>query len=415
MPLIREVSLYRRMMMEANGSMYSRLSRGKKLLMFIMSIAVLGIITGFSVNETMKTEINLSLDGTETIVKSHGSTVKDILEQELANTDKKLDEENDFVEPALNTKVEDGMDIIWRSAKNVTLNIDNQEETIVTAQETVEDVLSEQRIIVDEHVEITPGLSATVKDNMTITVTHALEIPLVVGGEKEKVWTTAETVAELLKEKDIELGDLDRVKPGIDENIKKDTSVHVIRVEKKTDVVEENVDYKTVTRKDSSIAKGKEKVLQAGKNGKVKKEYEVTLENGKEVKRKLQKEDILKESQDHIVAVGTKRVTKSVSRSAPSGGKTLYMASTAYTANCSGCSGVTATGINLKANPNTKVIAVDPNVIPLGTKVYVDGYGYAIAGDTGGAITGNRIDVFFPSSSKAYSWGSKTVKVKILN
>ena len=56
----------------------------------------------------------------------------------------------------------------------------------------------------------------------------------------------------------------------------------------------------------------------------------------------------------------------------------------------------TATGLILNNNPNAKVIAVDPSVIPLGTKVYVEGYGYAVAADTGGAIKGHKIDVFFP-------------------
>nr|WP_275899631.1 3D domain-containing protein [Bacillus piscicola] len=92
----------------------------------------------------------------------------------------------------------------------------------------------------------------------------------------------------------------------------------------------------------------------------------------------------------------------------------LTVSSTAYTANCRGCSGITATGINLKANPNQKVIAVDPNVIPLGTKVHVEGYGTAIAGDTGGAIRGNKIDVFFKDRSSALRWGRKQVKIKIL-
>lgn len=92
---------------------------------------------------------------------------------------------------------------------------------------------------------------------------------------------------------------------------------------------------------------------------------------------------------------------------------TFYVESTAYTAECSGCSGVTATGMNLKENPGAKVIAVDPNVIPLGSKVWVEGYGYAVAGDTGGAINGKRIDLFMPSHSDASSWGRKTVKVKV--
>lgn len=95
--------------------------------------------------------------------------------------------------------------------------------------------------------------------------------------------------------------------------------------------------------------------------------------------------------------------------------KELTMTATAYTASCAGCSGITATGINLKANPNQKVISVDPTVIPLGSKVWVEGYGEAIAGDTGGAIKGNKIDIFIPTKQEALNWGRKTVKVKILD
>lgn len=95
------------------------------------------------------------------------------------------------------------------------------------------------------------------------------------------------------------------------------------------------------------------------------------------------------------------------------GARTFTVSSTAYTAYCSGCSGRTATGINLRANPNKKVIAVDPRVIPLGSKVYVEGYGLAVAGDTGGAIKGNKIDVFMSSHSKALNWGRRSVKVTV--
>ncbi|MGG3466090.1 LysM peptidoglycan-binding domain-containing protein [Neobacillus pocheonensis] len=95
--------------------------------------------------------------------------------------------------------------------------------------------------------------------------------------------------------------------------------------------------------------------------------------------------------------------------------KEMTVKATAYTASCEGCSGTTATGINLKTNPNAKVIAVDPSVIPLGSKVYVEGYGEAIAGDTGGAIKGNRIDIFIPSEHDAVNFGVKQVKVTILN
>ncbi|KAB7706623.1 LysM peptidoglycan-binding domain-containing protein [Bacillus aerolatus] len=96
-------------------------------------------------------------------------------------------------------------------------------------------------------------------------------------------------------------------------------------------------------------------------------------------------------------------------------GKTISVSATAYTAQCAGCSGITATGINLNNDRNAKVIAVDPNVIPLGSKVYVEGYGTAVAGDTGGAIKGNKIDLHVPTKDQALDWGRRTVNVTILN
>lgn len=94
--------------------------------------------------------------------------------------------------------------------------------------------------------------------------------------------------------------------------------------------------------------------------------------------------------------------------------KTLTVSASAYTADCKGCTGITKTGINLKKNPDLKVIAVDPKVIKLGTKVWVEGYGVAVAGDIGGAIKGNKIDVFMKSRDVAFEWGRKNVTIKIL-
>lgn len=103
-------------------------------------------------------------------------------------------------------------------------------------------------------------------------------------------------------------------------------------------------------------------------------------------------------------------------QSAPSNdARTMTVEATAYTANCNGCSGVTANGTDLHANPDAKVIAVDPNVIPLGSKIWVEGYGEAIAADTGGAIKGNRIDLFIADEKEANQWGRQTVTIKILN
>lgn len=107
---------------------------------------------------------------------------------------------------------------------------------------------------------------------------------------------------------------------------------------------------------------------------------------------------------------------------APSnGGREIYVEATAYTADPAengykpGDTVKTAMGHNLTANPGMKLIAVDPRVIPLGSTVYVEGYGKAIAGDTGGDIKGHRIDVLMPDKGSSSSWGRRTVKVTILN
>lgn len=110
-----------------------------------------------------------------------------------------------------------------------------------------------------------------------------------------------------------------------------------------------------------------------------------------------------------------KNVSEKPVSAPPSTGLELTVTATAYTAYCKGCSGTTATGIDLRSNPERKVIAVDPSIIPLGTKVWVEGYGEAIAGDVGGAIKGHKIDVFIPSYESAMQWGVKKVKIKVLN
>ena len=97
----------------------------------------------------------------------------------------------------------------------------------------------------------------------------------------------------------------------------------------------------------------------------------------------------------------------------PSGGKTRMMESTAYSWREVGASHLTATGLDLRQT--SAVVAVDPSVIPLNTMVQVEGYGVAIAADTGGAIKGNILDVHFDSVERCHVWGRRQVKVTILD
>ncbi|WP_221568444.1 peptidoglycan-binding protein [Alkalihalobacillus sp. TS-13] len=117
---------------------------------------------------------------------------------------------------------------------------------------------------------------------------------------------------------------------------------------------------------------------------------------------------------DGIAGPNTRSALDNKSKRGSAAGKALTVESTAYTAECDGCSGVTKMGLDLKKYPDAKVIAVDPSVIPLGSLVKVEGYGVAIAADTGGGVNGNAIDVFIPNRDDAIKWGRKNVRVEVI-
>ncbi|WP_254052831.1 G5 and 3D domain-containing protein [Bacillus sp. V59.32b] len=342
-------------------------------------------------------------------MRTHAATINDIFKELEINV-----KAQDHLYPSGNNKVTDNMEVVWDPSHEVGILEDGKEKIVFSRADTVEELLKEQKLEVTGNDKVKPSLDTRLQSEMVVAIEKAFPLNLVVGGVEKQVWSTSTTVADFLKKQDVKLNTLDRVEPGLGEKVEADNLVNVIRVEKVTDVVEEPVDFAVITKKDASLIKGRETVLNEGKTGLISRQYEIIKENGKEIKRNLLSENLIKKQTDKVVAVGTKSFVAQVSRG-EKGGREFYVSSTAYTASCNGCSGTTATGINLKKNPGAKVIAVDPRVIPLGSKVYVEGYGYAIAGDTGGAIKGNKIDVFIPSKSDAYRWGVKRVKIRVLN
>ena len=159
------------------------------------------------------------------------------------------------------------------------------------------------------------------------------------------------------------------------------------------------------------------KIIRQGKkyNQQLKKKNNELKEKQLELEKKNLKikELLVKKEKAAKAKVQAVTAVTAVSHAKPAG-KTLRVKATAYTAYCHGCSGTTYTGVNLIKNPGAKVIAVDPAVIPLGSKVYVDGYGYAVAEDIGGGINGMEIDVFIPDTQDAYRFGVKHVDVTII-
>ncbi|QPA30990.1 G5 and 3D domain-containing protein [Thermaerobacillus caldiproteolyticus] len=385
----------------------------RNLTVTASSLIAFSATTGFAGYQITKEDVTLTANGKKQELRTHAKTVKEVLKEQHIQP-----RPEDYVYPSMDTPVTDDLNIVWEASRQVTLTVNGKQKEIWTTAKTVKDLLAAQNITVKQQDKVSPSLDAKIRKGMQVMFEKAFPVKLNVGGKQQQVWATSTTVADFLKQHKIQLGELDRVEPSLHEKVKENMIVKVIKVQKVTDVVEEPVNFAVVTRKDAKLPRGEQRIISPGEKGLVSKQYEVVLENGKEVSRKLIKTETIKQSKDRIVAIGTKapqyRSTHVVSRGNQEVARELYVTATAYTAYCEGCSGRTRTGINLRANPHMKVIAVDPRIIPLGSKVYVEGYGYAIAADTGSAINGYKIDVFFPEKSTAFRWGVKRVKVRVL-
>lgn len=266
----------------------------------------------------------------------------------------------------------------------------------------------------DEYDIVLPAPDTPLTGGLHVFVERAITVELTVGARKPAdVHTQAETVAGLLDEEGVKLSEGDSVTPKPSTALSDGMSISVTLVREKTEVEETPIPFRTIYRDDPSLAEGQSGVVQFGVDGYVVREYAVVYENGEEVSRELLSEVVV-EPDYEIIVQGTAVVAAAVAApSAPSGdpncARTLTVWATWYTAASAGGYGITATGTTVQKG----TVAVDPSVIPLGTRMYIPGYGHGIAEDTGGAIIGNIIDLGY-GPNDVWDWGSRYVDICIL-
>lgn len=294
--------------------------------------------------------------------------------------------------------------------KTVNLVMDGKEQSFVTYKGTVKDILEANGIVLSPKDKVLPSLDTKVTENDVITIKRAVSVDIKVGGQQIKIDTAEETIGDMLKSeteflkaKGLEYIDgVDEVYPSLDTKVSTGLEVKIVQVDVKEEVVKEDIDFEIIEETDDTKSTSYEEVTQQGQTGAKEVTYKVVYKDGKEVSRKAVKNSVVKEPVNEIVVVGTKAsvATRDGNMEYKS---LLYCESTAYTGG-----GTTATGTTpVRVADGYSTIAVDPTVIPLGTLVYVEGYGYAVAEDTGGAIKGNIIDVYVNTYEEGINWGRK--------
>lgn len=234
------------------------------------------------------------------------------------------------------------------------------------------------------------------------------ETPFTVGitvdGQRREILTTSAAVDLVLLRAGVLLGPGDKVAPEGDSIVQPGMEVMVTRIATEVFWEDRSLPYVTVERKDPQMEIAIRRTVQKGRPGQERVLVQVTKENEQETDRKVVLRETVRQPVNQIVAVGE---LKTVSREGHTFRikKAMEVTATAYAGH-----GTTYTG----TTTNRGTVAVDPRTIPLGTSLYVDGYGFGRALDIGSAIKGNRIDIFLESNEAALNWGRRKVKVYIL-
>ena len=278
-------------------------------------------------------------------------------------------------------------------AGNVKLNSvnikfsNNQEITVLTAKTKISDILQENHIVIEENETVTPGIDSEITNTKTIVISLKGEEPIKIAQNT----TTEINKEQVLKE--------------------------YTNLTEKIETVIEEIPFETVTKDVSNgAATTRNAVIQYGKNGEKKVTYKVTYKEDEELSREKLSEEIIKNPVDKIVQVQSKSVIvsrSSFSRVTGTSGKSGVYKVTAYCA-CMQCcgktNGITASGA--KATANHTIAA--PRTFAFGTKVVINGTTYVVE-DRGGAIQGNRIDIYMNSHAEALRWGVRYVEVEVLD
>ena len=288
-------------------------------------------------------------------------------------------------------------------SKIITLVDDGKVTQYETDANSVAELLAQLKVTLGDKDTLQPALDTQIEDNMKITIERwKPTVTYIENGVETQFKTGFATVGDIIKAKGLEAAEGLVVEPSQDTKITDGMKITVKTKKVETVMETREIGFETKVVDTTDLAFGETKVKQEGKNGLKEVSLERTYFGGEVVDEKVLSANVTQEPTDEIVLKGARNAIKdSFTGKNYAYTKVYEMEATAYTNGNDGWGNRTASGMTTFVG----MVAVDPKVIPLGTKLYVEGYGIAIAGDTGGAIKGNIVDLFFNSNSECYQFG----------
>ncbi|MCM1297035.1 MAG: ubiquitin-like domain-containing protein [Muribaculaceae bacterium] len=232
-------------------------------------------------------------------------SVPSTVEKILKDADIVLND-GDEVSPSLDTKIKDAQEIVISRKVTVKLTVDGETRDIVMVGGTISDLLAQEGITLGEKQHVNYDLNEYLTDGMEVKILYSFNVEVVCDGKTQKQETEAETVDAVLKELNITLGADDRVTPDVTAAVTDNMQIIVNRITYDTVVEKETIEYETIREEDSSITQGQEQISVSGENGEKEVTYKVTYVDGVEDAREAVEETVTKEAVNEVIKVGTK-------------------------------------------------------------------------------------------------------------
>lgn len=318
------------------------------------------------------------------------------------------------------------VDITVKTAKYVTVAADGKQQSVLMHYgDTVSAALQKAGVTLGANDTVAPSLAANVQQGLLVTVSRRYDVSITADGKTMRSLVWEGSVSNALQQAGVILGSEDSPNVNPDTAVAEGMSIKISRVTYKNVTATQPIPYSTVTQKDDSLTAGTKSVKTDGQNGLKTITSRQKLCDGKVVQSTVVKTEVTKQPVSQVIAIGTKRISSDDAAVCSDGtlidqdGNTVsYKRLLSGRCSCYCTGTTTATGLPAAFGR----VAVNPSVIPYGTRLYIcspDGkyvYGYAVAADTGGAAMNNIIiaDLYYPSYEQCMQIGTRTMNVYIL-